>query len=174
MTDSMQERGRGLEEVFFARENERLRQLLSTGENSKEITTSNSGITDDHVLDSLSALDVSPAVTAAMALVPLIGVAWADGRIQDEERIAVMGAIEDLGINRDSPAYQVVDNWLSRRPEIELHERWKTYVTALCSEMDVGAVAGLRDDVMSRSRRVAEATGGIMGIGKTSSVRGAF
>jgi hypothetical protein len=81
-----------LEEAFFARENERLRQQLRDLDNTKrkkEALAAASGITNDTVLEKLAALNISSETVAALALVPLIAIAWSDGSIDDKKRAAV-------------------------------------------------------------------------------------
>ncbi len=76
------ERGRVLEEEFFHKENQRLlKQLrqMKKMEESKEALAETSGISDDAILQSLLELHIDAQTLAALALVPLIVVAWADG-----------------------------------------------------------------------------------------------
>src|SRR5437763_2479063 len=51
-----------------------------------------SGMTDPALLDQLVALGMTGKTVAALSLVPLIWVAWADGVIQDNERTAILHA----------------------------------------------------------------------------------
>jgi hypothetical protein len=58
-----------LEEAFFARENERLRQRLRDLDNTKrkkEALAAASGITNDAVLEKLAALNISSETVAAL------------------------------------------------------------------------------------------------------------
>ena len=82
-----------LEEAFFARENAKLRQQLRDLDDTKrkkEALSAASGIANDAVLEKLAALNISSETVAALALVPLIAIAWADGSIDDKERAAVL------------------------------------------------------------------------------------
>ena len=91
-----------LEEAFFARENERLRQQLRDLDNTKrkkEALAAASGINNDVVLEKLAALNISSETVAALALVPLIAIAWADGSIDDKERAAVFAKAQEEGMS---------------------------------------------------------------------------
>ena len=82
-----------LEEAFFARENAKLRQQLrdlDSTKRKKEALAAASGITNDTVLEKLAALNISSETVAALALVPLIAIAWSDGNIDDKERAAML------------------------------------------------------------------------------------
>ena len=72
------DRGKALEEMFFAQESEKLRKTLQEKEevrNKKETLSATSGITDDAVLEQLVALDIRSDTLAALSLVPLVEVA---------------------------------------------------------------------------------------------------
>ena len=101
---------------------------------------------------------------AALGLVPLIEVAWADGRMEDAERKAVLTAARARGIDDASPAGLLLDGWLSNSPPPRLLEVWTEYVKALSESLDAAARDALRDDVIGRAREVAEAAGGFLGM----------
>src|ERR687891_288917 len=78
------DRRKALEEEFFAKQNQQLlRQLRETTavRTQKEALAAALGITDDDVLEHLMALGLSSETLAALSLVPLVEVAWAEGRV---------------------------------------------------------------------------------------------
>lgn len=164
------DRGKALEELFFARESENYRKSMQEKEeaqNNKEALSASSGITDDAVLEQLIALDIGSDTLAALALVPLVEVAWADGTMDDKERNAILSAAGDSGLSGDSAA--LLDGWLATQPNSEVLAGWKDYVSALCSTLDATARESLKQELLSRARTVAESAGGILGMGKISS-----
>ena len=164
------DRGKALEELFFAKENEKLRQALQQKEetrNKKEVLSAASGITDDTVLEHLVELDIRSDTLAALSLVPLVEVAWADGTMDDSERNAILSAAEESGISDESAA--LLDGWLATQPGSEVLSAWKEYVSALMGSMDAEAKKSLEQELLSRARRVAESAGGFLGIGTISS-----
>ncbi len=163
------DRGKALEEMFFAQESENLRKALQDKEevkNKKEVLSAASGITDDAVLEQLVALDIRSDTLAALSLVPLVEVAWADGTMDDNERSAILSAAEESGIGDESTA--LLDGWLVTQPSSEVLSVWKDYVSALTSTMDTAARDKLEQEILSRARTVAESAGGILGIGTIS------
>lgn len=163
-------RRKALEESFFAKENEKLRKALQEKEeakNKKQALSAASGITDDAVLEHLIALNIRSDTLAALSLVPLVEVAWADGTMDDSERNAILSAAEDAGLSGESAA--LLDGWLTTRPSDKVLSAWKDYVSALASTMDAGAKDKLKQELLGRSRTVAESAGGFLGIGKISS-----
>ena len=164
------DRGKALEEIFFAKENEKLRKALQEKEemkSKKEALSAVSGITDDAVLEQLLALDIRSDTLVALSLVPLVEVAWADGTIDDSERSAILSAAEDSGLSGESAA--LLDGWLVKQPSNKVLSAWKDYVSALTSTMDVAARDKFKQELLTRARTVAESAGGFLGIGKISS-----
>jgi len=164
------DRGKALEDIFFAKESEKLRQALREKEatkDKKEALSAASGISDDAVLEALVALDIRSDTLAALSLVPLVEVAWADGDMDDSERSAILSAAEGSGLSDESAA--LLDGWLARQPGRKVLAAWKGYVSALAGTMDESAKATLKQELLGRARAVAESAGGFLGIGKISS-----
>jgi len=126
------------------------------------------GIEDDHVLQKLVDLEVNHETVAAIALVPLIEVAWADGTLDAKEREAVLAAAAAQGIAEGGVEHDLLASWLSQRPEPKLLEAWQHYVRSLCGKMTEAERQGLKRDILERARAVAAASGGFLGIGKIS------
>ncbi|HSG66368.1 MAG TPA: hypothetical protein VLD39_15270, partial [Gammaproteobacteria bacterium] len=132
--DLLGSRRKALEESFFAKENERLRQALQQKESMqtrKEALAQASGIKDKTVLEELLKLDIGADTLAALTLVPLVEVAWADGSMDDKERGAILAAAEQSGLHKDSPSYGLLQGWLRTRPEARMLIVWKDYVASL-------------------------------------------
>lgn len=164
-------RRKALEEAFFQKENEELVEKLRSQKeaaDAKEALRGITGIRDDAVVDALHARGVTAASLAAFRLVPLVHVAWADGSVEEKERKAVLSAAEQFGIETGSPSYTLLEGWLAKKPPAALFEAWTSYVGALSDELEAGARRLLHDDVLELMQKVAEAAGGILGIGSVS------
>jgi hypothetical protein len=162
------DRKKALEESFFARENEKLRRELIKKETmraKREVLAEVSGVSDAAVLDHLITLDIGSDTLAALSLVPLVEVAWADGNVDDDERGAILNAAESMGLGQQGEAGKLLDSWLAEQPGSEMLTAWKEYVAALCETLDVDEKARLKQDLLGRARSVAEAAGGFLGLG---------
>jgi hypothetical protein len=162
------DRRKALEEEFFAKHNQQLLQQLrqTTGTKAKtEALAAASGITDAAVLEQLAAVDLSSETVAALALVPLVEVAWADATLEAKERSALLAATAHAGLSKDSASYQLLEEWLRERPSPKLLDAWKAYVAGLSRTLDVHAKEALRQDLLGRARMIAEAAGGFLGLG---------
>lgn len=129
------------------------------------------GIDDDALLDHLLDLGVEPETVAAMAIVPLVAVAWADQSVQAEERQAIIQAAQAAGVPPQDGRYPILEHWLTERPGPELLDAWKRYVAALCRQLSQEEIEELKRDVLDRARNVAQAAGGILGLGNKISAK---
>lgn len=171
------DRRSALEEAFFVKQDaillQKLKQLEDTRQ-KKEALSAASGITDNAVLEKLAALDIDSATLAALSLVPLVAMAWADGGIDDKERAAALAKATEVGLKKEDVSYQLFERWLARRPAPELLATWKEYIRALAATLNHEAVRALRHGLLQRARSVGEASGGLLGIrGKLSAAEGA-
>jgi hypothetical protein len=163
------ERGKALEDAFFRKQDAKLKEKLER-EATKQQLCQASGIADDKALDALVAEGVTCSTLTALTLVPLIHVAWADRMMNERERKAVLKAAHEVGIGPDSDAYALVESWLDHRPPSALIEAWEESVAATLPKLDEVARAELREACLGRAHKVAEATGGILAIGRVSAV----
>jgi hypothetical protein len=162
------ERRKALEDEFFSKQDQKIRARLRERLESqahREALARASGISDAGVLDRLVELGLGGDTVAALALVPLVDVAWADGHMDEREHRAVRVAARERGIDDASPAGLLLEGWLSTRPPERLREAWVGYVRALCEKLAPGERERLRDEVLGRARAVAEAAGGFLGLG---------
>ena len=128
---------KALEEAFFARENEALRRRLremDETKRAKEALAAASGITDDAVLERLAALDISSETLAALSLIPLVAVAWADGSIDDKERAGVFSRAAEAGVGKGDVSHELFERWLTEPPPPALVAAWKDYVRAFADD----------------------------------------
>jgi hypothetical protein len=167
--DFLEDRRRALEEAFFAKHNEMLRRRLQeAGEaaSRRQEIAAATGITDDAVLDKLADLHLGGDTLAALSLVPLVLVAWADGGIDDREQAAILSAAAGAGLDRRGASYELLDQWLAKPPPADLLATWKAYIGAISGTMDDTARRALKDELLGRARAVAEAAGGLLGLGR--------
>lgn len=166
--DSLADRRKELEEAFFRKQNQALVDKLKAEKQKaldKEGISRVSGITQDAVLERLLALKLNAETLASFTLFPLVDVAWADGEVDAKEKKAVLDAAAQSGIKPGSDALALLEGWLAQPPPPAVREAWTNYVHALSSTLSAGDRALLKNEVLGRARSVAEAAGGIMGIG---------
>lgn len=165
--DSWGERAKALEESFFMNRNrellDELREHLKE-EKELEALAKVSGIKSETVLKELHAVEISAETVAALALVPMISIAWADGTVQDGERDAILEAAHSEGIETGTLTHKLLEGWLHDPPGPELLEAWKHYVQSVVGSFSPAGAAEFHQEIMDQARKVAKAAGGILGI----------
>lgn len=163
--------GRSLEDAFFLEQDRQLiaRKIeLRKMAETKEALAAASGIKNQTVLQRLVELNVRPETLAAMAVVPLVEVVWADGSIDEEERKIVLNHASVQGIAAGSIEYELLERWLTHRPEPTLFQAWQHYVKGLCEQMPPHERVSLKQELLHFVRDAAQASGGVLGFGAIS------
>jgi len=167
----LKQRRESLEEEFFHKLQEEqlatLRDELDRKQTRDELRTA-CGIADEAILDQLIALGVSGPTMAALSMVPLVWVAWADGSVQEQERKAVLQAAAERGIEDSGAAHKILGGWLTKKPKPALFQAWASYTRALSDTLVPSQRAQLRGQIVGLARRVAESAGGFLGVHKIS------
>ena len=168
---TLEERGRALEDQFFEKENkEKLAAMKDKmdSQRSREDLRKASGMSDDAVLDRLVSLGLRSNTIAALSLVPLIQVAWADGEIQDNERTAILQGAHGKGLEQGTDGYELLQTWLKKKPDGELFVAWEAYIKALTGQLNEEQNRLLKNQIVGFAKMVASSAGGILGFGKVS------
>lgn len=126
------------------------------------------GIGDQAVLDELVELGLTAETILALSLFPLVYVAWSDNDVDAREASTILEAAESVCYGRDSAAYHLLETWLDDRPCDRVFGVWKEYIQAVFRSLTPVSMEALRRDVLSRSRAVASAAGGVLGLHRVS------
>ena len=169
---SIKERGKALEDAFFAKRDKELLEKVKADldiTSKREELKSATGIDDDGVLDELIAIGVTTKSLAAMSLIPLVLVAWADGNAIGGERKAILQSAEQSGVRPGSATSDVLEGWLAKEPDAVLTEAWQDYIRVVMEKLPVGEKIKLGEQLHARCKEVAEAAGGFLGLASISS-----
>jgi hypothetical protein len=126
-------------------------------------------MTDADLHDALTRLGLSAADWRAVALLPLVQVAWADGRVQTPERARILAVAHEHGL-LDGPAGARVRGWLERRPDDADLDLGRRVLAALIHRHHGPGEALGPDELRSieaRCLEVAEAAGGFFDLAFT-------
>lgn len=163
--EALRERGRALEEAFYRSDPDPWRQLRQSEAAAAEALAEASGITDRALLARLAGLGIRAETLAALTLIPLVEVAWADGKMDEREKAAVLSGAESTGIGAESPSHGLLRLWLEDRPAPDLTQVWREFIAGVGRELAPDERRRLRANIVGRARRVAEAAGGFLGLG---------
>lgn len=155
---------RDQELLDFLEDQSRLQSL-----SSRDALRQAARIEDPAVLDMLEGLGVGAAAMTAFSLLPLVRLAWADTRISQNEFAALLKAAEEEGIAYGTASYRLLSRWLDERPSEQMIQAWTAYAQALSRELDPQSLDQLRQATIERAKRIAQASGGFLGLGEKTS-----
>jgi len=171
--DSLHDRGKAMEDLFFHDVDQKLLEQLKAdaeADENRESLMSATGIRDANAIQHLVEQGISVETLASVGLIPLVAVAWADGKMEPNEREAVLKAAAESGIDANNACYQLIAGWLNNRPSDALLASWKEYIGALKSSVDGAAFNQIQTSIVERANQVAAAAGGFLGMGSISDV----
>ena len=124
------------------------------------------GVRDAGVVEALVAQGVTAESLAALVLVPLVAVAWADDQLSQTERLELLAHARELGLTPDSACERLLSAWMDSRPGDELLEAWLGYARLLAEALDPEQREIVEREILARAREVARADGGVLRIGR--------
>ena len=126
-------------------------------------------MTDAELREALAQMGIREEDLRAVLLLPLVEVAWADGRMHETERAVILKTARTYGLV-SSPGAQVLAGWLETRPSPEVQQLAHRVVVALSKRFQ-GPTADLGgfviDAVEAHCEAVARAAGGLFGVAFT-------
>ena len=123
------------------------------------------GISDDEVLKSLHDLGYTRETVTLVHLVPLLQVAWIDGSVSAAERAGILEAARLRGVEESTPAHRQLVSWLDRKPLDGFFEDTLRLIGNLLAAMPDDARAKAKKTLLAYANAIAEASGGILGLG---------
>ncbi len=169
--DGLSKRGALLEQSYAYETDRRLieaARVESAKHAELEAIREATHISDQQLLTELINCGVRADSLHVLMLVPLVHVAWSNGHIERAERLAILEAAAQDGIRVDSPGYEVLKGWLTRRPDTHLIKTWKDYVAAVRLFVSPEMFNSLQVITVVRAWKVAESAGGLLGFLKVS------
>jgi len=162
--DIFEERERAEEAVYFASQEEKLIEKLRENARLEEIVKAlaeSLQANNPELLRRVMALGVTLETGAAFLLAPLVQVAWAEGKMKDRERDAVVRLARARGVEEHSPADAQLRDWLQRRPADALFDAAMEVIKAGLSVLP----PELREErvrlIVQACHEVAESSGGL-------------
>jgi hypothetical protein len=166
--DAFDDRRRALEEGYFHRKEaeliEQMRRRVVEQKERADISEA-SGIVDEEALRSLQELGFTRDTVMLMHLIPLVRVAWSDGKVTSRERDLILEAAVAHGVAEGSPAREKLESWFERRPSEDLFDAALRIVKVL-REAQSEIEGTTPTDLVALCTQVANASGGILGFGR--------
>jgi tellurite resistance protein len=158
------------EEYFQRREQELIAKLQRRGreEETRRRLAERTGVADQKILRDLETLGYTPETVMLLHLVPLLQVAWAEGRVSDREQALIIEVARARGIEAGSAADSQLATWLATRPSADFFEGTLRAIGAILQARPPEEREASRRDLLSCCTAIASASGGIVGLGKMS------
>lgn len=152
----LHEVGKANEEFYFRnRDLELQSQMKMNGELSRF------GIADEALILNLYRAGFNPDSLRAVFIVPLIEVAWADGKLEPEENDEILKMVQSSGIRPESEAYRLIFKWLTAKPNDDLFHKAQTLIAPLLDEIRKQNPDKVKW-ILDAAQQVAQATGGLL------------
>jgi hypothetical protein len=161
------DRERAIEdEYFWRKDRELIAKLQEKGrlEKQRRELQQQLGDVEERLLADLQAAGFSPDNLGLLHLIPLVEVAWAEGEVTPRERELVLALAARRGISPDSQGYRQLTGWLDTCPDADFFETAYQAIRAMMAQQDPDAREATEHDLIEWATRIAEATGGILGI----------
>ena len=165
--DSLQERGRALEEEYFRKKNRELiekMQVEARSEQARRDMGAQVGIDDPEMLRELQKLGFTAETVALLPLVPVVQVAWADGNVAGAERDAIRALARARGITEGSAAHHQLESWLADRPAAGVFAGATRLIRAILDSPGSEQAKISADELVGYCESIASASGGLFGM----------
>lgn len=121
------------------------------------------GTCDREIVEGFRLLGLDGDTAEAFSLLPLVYVAWAEGRVSGPERRRILDAARSRGLVEGTPAHDRLLGWLEERPEeraFEVALRLIRHTLETTAEGQGGARA---NHLLGECIQIAKASGGVRG-----------
>jgi hypothetical protein len=159
---------RGSEESYFRQREEKLLAELRRKvdqERARRGLAEELNVFDERVLAALEDLGFTRETLVLLHIVPLIQVAWSDGKISGAERKKIVEVAAARGIVPGTPAYAKLEQLLESRPAEEGFEACLRVIRAMFTTLPEAQRRAVETDLPAFAAAVARASGGVLGVG---------
>jgi hypothetical protein len=169
----LKKRGPTAEDEYFAR---RDRELIETARrkaaDAAELRRLGEalGLSDDELLDKLRAAGFGPSHVALVPVLPALEIAWSDGAVGKAEGELLKEQLRrhSAGQQPSAEAIAKLDDFLQTRPPDHVFDGARRAAQIAVSNAGEGERRELTTRIMAEARAVAEAGGGLLGLGTVS------
>lgn len=168
---SAKQKSQVLEDAFYNKNSTTLLESLSQlkeMDTSQETLKKISGIENSNLFYYLSSNDVKPESLAALVLIPVIMVAWADGDLNEKKKNSILKTIDKKALLQSKILRELLQPWLTYKPTQNLQDTWCTYLKDLKKSFDTKYWQQLKEALLYAAMELAKATGGFLGGGSLS------
>jgi hypothetical protein len=123
------------------------------------------GIEDEEILHALQELGYTRETVELLYQIPLVQVAWANGKVTAREREWVLKLAGLRGAAPERPAYQQLTEWLENRPSDDFFQTSLRIIGYLLDTLPEKERQSARLNMVNFCTQIAVVSGGILGFG---------
>ncbi len=168
MRDSMADRKKALEEDYFRKREQELIDQLKKRSAARKGLAEAVGLENEEILEILQEMGFDRQTVVLLILMPLLHVAWSDGKVTSKEREGILEMARARGVAKGSPAEAKLTGWLEAKPDPAFFERALAVIRHLVSYQTAGSREKTGLDLVDACQKIASASGGILGLGAIS------
>jgi len=131
------------------------------------------GTKDERILQDLQALGYTPDTIKILFATPLIAVAWADGKVSERER-SLIEELAGVSASDNAGAHHQLKQWLDKKPPQDFLDRSFRIIGSLLRTLPTDEESGDGRELLTSVTRIAEASGGFLGLGSISATERAL
>ena len=167
MVDSSEKKRSPEEEYFYRKEQElitKLRQKAEAEARKKGLAEA-VGVENEQILAVLQEMGYDRETVFLLFLIPLLQVAWSDGKLSNEERALILEVGATYGVKEGHSAYQKLQGWLTTKPSKDTFERALKVIRNIMSFQTAEQRQTAGQKLVDAAERIAAASGGVLGLG---------
>ena len=126
-------------------------------------------INEPGLVNDLKELGFTPETVKVLPLMPIVQLAWAEGGVSPAERKLLISLARERRIAEGSPGDQLLADWMTHQPSPAVFSNGMRLIRAMLEHQAPDGDMISADDIIRYCERIAEASGGVFGIGKVSS-----
>jgi hypothetical protein len=164
--DAFADRKRTQEEEYFRKKEQELierRRRRTALEGERQDMAQVVGVADKEILREIQECGFTRDTGLLLYLVPIVQIAWAEGKVTNRERKLVFEAARAQGVEEDSLAYQKLSDWLMERPAEEFFDKSLHLIRMVLQTFPREIQQDSKINLFSYCTQVAEASGGTAG-----------
>lgn len=165
--DAFKERERGLEEAYFLKKEkeliEKLRERAALEEERRKLSDQ-IGVTNDEILQALQGLGYNHETVKLLHLMPIIHIAWANGKMSAKERRLIIDVAREAGVAEGSEADHRLQALLEKAPSQEIWDASFLAIRAVLAAVPGEERDSVRNNVLTFSTAIASLSKGLFGI----------
>lgn len=121
------------------------------------------GVADEEILRDIQEFGFTCETVKLLFLVPIVQVAWAEGKVTNRERRLIFAAAREQDIEENSLAYQKLADWLIERPAEEFFDESLQLIRMILQTLPREKQQESKINLFSHCTEVAAASGGTAG-----------